>query len=412
MDKPFFSIIIPTSNRPEYVRDCIASVLKQSFQGFEILISDNGTTKLCKEVVESLHDKRIIYKRPSLLLGPCDNHDFAQNGFRGEYFILLGDKHRLRRNTLERVYEAIEKQGNNIITFRGEVFSAFDNGKNLDISKGYINKIKSSKEIKIIKTWDMIEEKMQFEDPFGFEKGLIYGNAFYSRTLAEKIIKVNSNHRLFDGAIADRYTSFVAMGLEKQMSYIDEPLSYYIRNGIHTSDIGKKSISVLEDVWKHSNRDYTEKKMLNYVPLKECFALIKNIQAGDYFYAIDRLLNSALCDEETIKKLKLIELNSSNYIYGIMDELRSVFSEDCRFSIYKNEVQKYFDDLSFKEKEKVNQKNQKQNKLDIRYIILNKISILLSNFLLNTLDDSAWRYDLCNFLDRRHVYIDDLIEYL
>ena len=184
------------------------------------------------------------------------------------------------------------------------------------------------------------------------------------------------------------------------------------RNRVHTSDIGKNSISVLEDVWKHSNRDYTEKKMLNYVPLKECFALIKNIQAGDYFYAIDRLLNSALCDEETIKKLKLLELNSSNYIYGIMDELRSVFSEDSRFSIYKNEVQKYFDDLSFKEKEKVNQKNQKQNKLDIRYIILNKISIFLSNFLLNTLDGSAWRYDLCNFLDRRHVYIDDLIEYL
>lgn len=37
MDTPFFTIIAPTQNRPEYAKDCIASILKQTYKDFEII---------------------------------------------------------------------------------------------------------------------------------------------------------------------------------------------------------------------------------------------------------------------------------------------------------------------------------------------------------------------------------------
>ena len=411
MDKPFFSIFIPTSTRPEYVQDCIASVLKQTFQSFEILISDNGTTKLCKEVVERFHDERIIYKRPSFPLGPCDNHDLAQYGFRGDYFILLGDKHRLTHTALEKVYEATQEYNNHIISFAGEVFTALEGTNSTELSKGFISRKNYTHTIKIIDTWDLIEEKMKFEDPFGFEKGLIYGNAFYSRELAEKIIKTNGNGRLFDGAIADRYTSFVAMGLEKSICFIDEPLSYYIRNGIHTSDLGKNSISALENVWKNSNKNYNPNTMENFLPLRECFALIKNIQAGDYFYAIHKLKNSPWCINEIKKKLDSVELNKVNYIFGVKEELRSVYRLDERYSVYDNEIQNYFTKLSLKEKNIMEQKMKRAKTIRLRSYILTKVISAISCILLNR-KSSNWTYTILNHLDTRHTYINNFIEYL
>ena len=39
---PFFTVAIPTKNRPARLRDAIRSVLEQSFQDFELIVSDNS----------------------------------------------------------------------------------------------------------------------------------------------------------------------------------------------------------------------------------------------------------------------------------------------------------------------------------------------------------------------------------
>ncbi|MHC5718428.1 MAG: glycosyltransferase family 2 protein, partial [Nostoc sp.] len=39
--QPLVSVIIPTYNRPEYLKQAIASAIKQTYQNIEIIISDN-----------------------------------------------------------------------------------------------------------------------------------------------------------------------------------------------------------------------------------------------------------------------------------------------------------------------------------------------------------------------------------
>ena len=39
-----FSVVIPLYNKKHTIRECIASVLSQSYQDFELLVIDDGST--------------------------------------------------------------------------------------------------------------------------------------------------------------------------------------------------------------------------------------------------------------------------------------------------------------------------------------------------------------------------------
>lgn len=58
---PFFSIILPTYNRAHFLPKAIESVLAQTFDDWELVIVDDGSTDNTKEVVVSYKDPRIIY---------------------------------------------------------------------------------------------------------------------------------------------------------------------------------------------------------------------------------------------------------------------------------------------------------------------------------------------------------------
>ena len=62
---PFFSVIIPTYNRKEFLKKSVYSVLCQTEQDFELIIVDDGSTDNTQEALRSLqqqaHKKKIRY---------------------------------------------------------------------------------------------------------------------------------------------------------------------------------------------------------------------------------------------------------------------------------------------------------------------------------------------------------------
>lgn len=58
---PLFSVVIPTYNRENIIKKAIDSVLSQSFQDFEIIIIDNGSTDNTKQFIKSYSHAKINY---------------------------------------------------------------------------------------------------------------------------------------------------------------------------------------------------------------------------------------------------------------------------------------------------------------------------------------------------------------
>jgi glycosyltransferase involved in cell wall biosynthesis len=57
---PFFSVIIPLYNKEDFIKDTINSVLNQTFNDFEVIIINDGSTDNSSNIVKSFKDERII----------------------------------------------------------------------------------------------------------------------------------------------------------------------------------------------------------------------------------------------------------------------------------------------------------------------------------------------------------------
>ena len=59
MDIPKISILVPAYNCSKYIRQCLSSILNQTYSNFEILISDDGSSDNTRAIIDGIDDKRI-----------------------------------------------------------------------------------------------------------------------------------------------------------------------------------------------------------------------------------------------------------------------------------------------------------------------------------------------------------------
>lgn len=57
--KPFFSVVIPLYNKQSHVKETIKTVFNQTFQNYEIVVVNDGSTDESVKIVKSLQDNRI-----------------------------------------------------------------------------------------------------------------------------------------------------------------------------------------------------------------------------------------------------------------------------------------------------------------------------------------------------------------
>lgn len=80
----FFSIIIPTYNRADFISKTIASVLDQTYPHFEIIIVDDGSTDNTEEVIKSIsHPKLRYFKKQNGERGAARNYGVQRS--KGSY---------------------------------------------------------------------------------------------------------------------------------------------------------------------------------------------------------------------------------------------------------------------------------------------------------------------------------------
>src|ERR1700710_2664066 len=105
MRAPLFSIVIPTYNRSELVQGAVRSVLAQTFDDFEVVVSDNCSQDDTREVVERFEDPRVRYARTPTHGVIAESWEFARAQARGTMVMMLSDDDALLHGTLSRFAE-------------------------------------------------------------------------------------------------------------------------------------------------------------------------------------------------------------------------------------------------------------------------------------------------------------------
>lgn len=101
--KPLISIIINNYNYAPFLRVAINSALNQSYQNYEILIVDDGSTDNSIEIIKSYSDRaKTLFKRNG---GQASAFNYGLANANGEIIIFLDSDDALTKNCLERVAE-------------------------------------------------------------------------------------------------------------------------------------------------------------------------------------------------------------------------------------------------------------------------------------------------------------------
>jgi len=111
------SVIIPTYNRPEYLKLAIASAVKQTYRNIEIIVSDNCSTENTQAIVESFQDSRIRFWRQPTNVGMFANQIHAFKMAHGKYVASLHDDDMWNEDFLEKLVPPLEENPDIVLAF-------------------------------------------------------------------------------------------------------------------------------------------------------------------------------------------------------------------------------------------------------------------------------------------------------
>ncbi|MDD5596473.1 MAG: glycosyltransferase [Victivallaceae bacterium] len=189
---PLISIIVPIYNCEKYIRQCIASVVSQSFADWELILVDDGSTddsrSICEEYAEKNPQIKIFTQSNQ---GPGAARNTGLIKACGEYLIFLDSDDYLNTNCLSGIKDTIYgKPGSDIIL--GRVLLVSETGSYIrDYNESYdIDRIEDENSIDVMNylfsrrnssfwsVWNHV-----FEMSFLKETGVLFKDDIYAEDL-------------------------------------------------------------------------------------------------------------------------------------------------------------------------------------------------------------------------------------
>lgn len=107
---PALSIGLPVYNGEQYLEQSLNALLAQTFDDFELIISDNASTDRTADICRdyAARDGRIRYVRQPVNIGAARNHNCLVPLARGQYFKWASHDDLYARELVERCIDALE----------------------------------------------------------------------------------------------------------------------------------------------------------------------------------------------------------------------------------------------------------------------------------------------------------------
>ncbi len=109
MDRPLITVVIPVYNVESFLKECLISVMHQTYDNLEILAVNDGSTDTSRAVMEPLaeQDARIqILDKPNG--GLSDARNFGIAHAKGEYICFIDGDDTIADTYVEKMYDALK----------------------------------------------------------------------------------------------------------------------------------------------------------------------------------------------------------------------------------------------------------------------------------------------------------------
>jgi len=207
-NSPLISLIVPVYNVKDFLKECLNSVLNQTYQNLEIIIINDGSTdgseQICKDYAK--RDSRIILKHQKNS-GLSAARNSGLKLAKGKYIAFVDSDDYIEPNLVERSLATVQKTGADIVVF------------------GYNNQLPSAQTLSGEAATIRLLTKQENLD-------ILAWNKLYSADLFKK------HHVEFPvGDIhEDNLTTYKLLSLAKTVAYLPESLyTYRERSGSITA---------------------------------------------------------------------------------------------------------------------------------------------------------------------------------
>lgn len=221
--RPFFSLLLPTKNRSEILAGTIQSYLDQTFDDFELIVSDNDDSEnATRQVVEQFTDSRVRYFRTNGKLHMHENYDFALCQAAGSYVIALEDKLHLTRTALATLHTVCVENPDSVISYPFII-------AHREILPGPVRPSR----IQRFTCEQTIEEFCRFTPTYWdiFPRGI---TSCAPRTIYDAVRRSSPTGMVFSWINPDYSQAFQLLSIAKDLLYLNQPI-IYVPPSLHRS---------------------------------------------------------------------------------------------------------------------------------------------------------------------------------
>ena len=119
-----YSIIVPIYKIEHYLRDCIESILHQTYSNYELILVDDGSPDACPQICDEYASKnsmiKVVHKKNG---GLVSARKAGLAVAAGDYAVCLDGDDFLHKDCLSKVDEVIDKYHPNVVCFGYSIFS-------------------------------------------------------------------------------------------------------------------------------------------------------------------------------------------------------------------------------------------------------------------------------------------------
>lgn len=270
------SVIVPVYQVEQYLKQCLDSILNQTFRDIEVILVDDGSKdnsgKICDEYALKDNRVKVIHQDN---MGLSDARNSGMNQMSGNYFMFVDSDDYVSEQMIEKLYTSALETDADVVCCNFEYF--WENNENESFSTKQKREELNSSEIfshrkneKNYGIWTVAWNKLYKSssmNSFRFRSGKIHEDEFWANDIYQKELKVVTiEDSLY--YYRQRHNSIVSIkSIKKEFDLIEafqERMQIYLNQNMYPDQAYKVLIYSLEPLNECRKLKRTEEENIRY----------------------------------------------------------------------------------------------------------------------------------------------------